>query len=112
MKGFRIRDEMNGVAEPPGKTWFWELEAGVIFADRCIQCGTCVAVCPSNSIGVNKDSGLPELVKMCTGCSLCWDFCPAAGSATKPCGRPRRRSPKRVRSRSWSSPTRPTRTGN
>ena len=35
-------------------------EAGVIFADRCIQCGTCVAVCPSNSLGVNAESGLPE----------------------------------------------------
>jgi coenzyme F420 hydrogenase subunit beta len=79
VKGFRIREEMNGVEEPPGKTWFWELEAGVVFADRCIQCGTCVAVCPSNSIGVNVDSGLPELVKMCTGCSLCWDFCPRGG---------------------------------
>jgi coenzyme F420 hydrogenase subunit beta len=79
MKGFRIREEMNGVEEPPGKTWFWELEAGVIFADRCIQCGTCVAVCPSNSLGVNAESGLPELVKMCTGCSLCWDFCPRGG---------------------------------
>ncbi len=79
MKGFRIRDEMNGIVEPPGKTWFWELEAGVIFADRCIECGTCVAVCPSNSIGVSADTGLPELVKMCTGCSLCWDFCPRGG---------------------------------
>lgn len=79
MKGFAIRDQMNSVEEPPGKTWFWELEAGVIFADRCIQCGTCVAVCPSNSIGVGRDTGLPELVKMCTGCSLCWDFCPRGG---------------------------------
>ncbi len=79
MKGFRIREEMNGVAEPPGKTWFWELEAGVIDADRCIQCGTCVAVCPSNSIGIDEDTELPELVKMCTGCSLCWDFCPRGG---------------------------------
>ncbi len=79
MKGFAIRDEMNGVAEPPGKTWFWELEAGVVDAGRCIQCGTCVAVCPSNSIGVDDLRGLPELVKMCTGCSLCWDFCPRGG---------------------------------
>ena len=38
-----------------------------------------MAVCPSNSIGVDADSGLPELVKMCTGCSLCWDFCPRGG---------------------------------
>jgi coenzyme F420 hydrogenase subunit beta len=79
MKGYHLREEMNGVAEAPGKTWFWELEAGVIDADRCIQCGTCVAVCPSNSIGVEEDTGLPELVKMCTGCSLCWDFCPRGG---------------------------------
>ncbi len=76
---FAIRQEMNGIAEAPGKTWFWELAAGVIDADRCIQCGTCVAVCPSDSIGVNEDTGLPELVKMCTGCSLCWNFCPRGG---------------------------------
>ena len=79
MKGYAIRERMNGVAEAPGKTWFWELEAGVIDAGRCIQCGTCVAVCPSNSIGVEPGRMLPELVKMCTGCSLCWDFCPRGG---------------------------------
>ena len=79
MKRYRIREQMNGITEPPGKVWFWELEAGVIHADRCIQCGTCVAVCPSNSIGIDEDTDLPELVKMCTGCSLCWDFCPRGG---------------------------------
>ena len=79
MKRYRLREEMNGIPEPPGKVWFWELEAGVIDAGRCIQCGTCVAVCPSNSIGVDPDTDLPELVKMCTGCSLCWDFCPRGG---------------------------------
>ena len=79
MKAYRIREEMNGIAEPPGKTWFWELQAGVIDAGRCIQCGTCVAACPSNSIGIDEDTDLPELVKMCTGCSLCWDFCPRGG---------------------------------
>ena len=79
MKRYRLREQMNGIAEPPGKVWFWELQAGVIHADRCIQCGTCVAVCPSNSIGVNEDTNLPELLKMCTGCSLCWDFCPRGG---------------------------------
>ncbi|HUY86439.1 MAG TPA: Coenzyme F420 hydrogenase/dehydrogenase, beta subunit C-terminal domain [Acidimicrobiales bacterium] len=76
--GFAIRDAMNGIAEAPGKTWFWELSAAVIDADRCIQCGACVAACPSDSIGVS-DAGLPKLVKMCTGCSLCWDFCPRGG---------------------------------
>ena len=28
VKRYRIREEMNGIAEPPGKIWFWELEAG------------------------------------------------------------------------------------
>ena len=79
MKAFRLRQEMNGIEEPPGKTWFWELQAGVIDAGRCIQCGTCIAACPSNSIGIDEDTNLPELVKMCTGCSLCWDFCPRGG---------------------------------
>jgi coenzyme F420 hydrogenase subunit beta len=79
VKRYRLREEMNGIDEPPGKVWFWELAAGVIDADRCIQCGTCVAACPSNSIGINEDTFLPELVKMCTGCSLCWDFCPRGG---------------------------------
>ena len=79
MQPYHLREAMNGIEEPPGKTWFWELEAGVIDADRCIQCGTCVAVCPSNSIGIDEDTELPALVKMCTGCSLCWDFCPRGG---------------------------------
>ncbi len=75
---FAIRDAMNDIAEAPGKTWFWELERAVIDANRCIECGACVAACPSDSLGVGAD-GLPKLVKMCTGCSLCWDFCPRGG---------------------------------
>ncbi|HET6793314.1 MAG TPA: 4Fe-4S binding protein, partial [Acidimicrobiales bacterium] len=85
---FDIRRRMNGIPEAPGKTWFFELAAGVIDAGRCIQCGTCVAACPSDSIGIGS-KGLPALVKMCTGCSLCWDFCPRGGlryEATWPAG--------------------------
>jgi coenzyme F420 hydrogenase subunit beta len=78
MAGFRIRDEMASIVEAPGKTWFWELEAGVIDAGRCVECGACIAACPSDSLAVGAN-GLPALVKMCTGCSLCWDFCPRGG---------------------------------
>lgn len=75
---YSIRSEMNDIDTPDDKTWFMELDEAVIDADRCIQCGTCVAACPSDSIGVGDD-GKPELVKMCTGCSMCWDFCPRGG---------------------------------
>ena len=75
---FAIRDEMNDIDEAPGKVWFWELERAVIDAGRCVQCGVCVAACPSDSLGIGADD-LPKLVKMCTGCSLCWDFCPRGG---------------------------------
>ncbi|MBA3449638.1 MAG: 4Fe-4S binding protein, partial [Chloroflexia bacterium] len=75
---FAIRDAMNDIDEAPGKVWFWELERAVIDAGRCVQCGVCVAACPSDSLGIGADD-LPTLVKMCTGCSLCWDFCPRGG---------------------------------
>jgi coenzyme F420 hydrogenase subunit beta len=78
MAGFDIRDLMNDIDEAPGKVWFWDLEQAVIDADRCVQCGVCVAACPTDSIGIGEDD-LPKLVKMCTGCSLCWDFCPRGG---------------------------------
>ncbi len=78
MAGFDIRELMNDIEEAPGKVWFWELEKAVIDADRCVQCGVCVAACPTDSIGIGEDD-LPKLVKMCTGCSLCWDFCPRGG---------------------------------
>ncbi len=75
---YSIRSEMNDIETPDEKTWFMELDEAVIDDGRCIQCGTCVAACPSDSIGIGDD-GLPELVEMCTGCSLCWDFCPRGG---------------------------------
>ena len=59
-------------------TWFEELETAVIEEDRCIQCGACVAACPTDSISVGADD-LPELVKMCIGCGNCWDYCPRGG---------------------------------
>ena len=63
----------------PGKVRFRDLDEAVIEADRCIQCGSCAAACPSDSIGIDDIDGKPTLVKMCTGCSRCWDFCPRSG---------------------------------
>lgn len=73
------REEVGESAEPPGKVWFRDIDETVIEADRCIQCASCVAACPSDSIGIDEEEGRPTLVRMCTGCSSCWDHCPRSG---------------------------------
>ena len=73
------REQPGEVAEPREKIWFRSLDEAVIEADRCIQCGSCVAACPSDSIGIDEEEGKPTLVRMCTGCSSCWDYCPRSG---------------------------------
>jgi coenzyme F420 hydrogenase subunit beta len=80
-----IREEIaqrSGTAELTNKIWFHKTAAAVIDADRCIRCGACIAACPSQSL-TGAEDGLPTLVKMCTGCSRCWDFCPLAGMRTE-----------------------------
>ncbi len=89
MKRYRLREQMNGIPEPPGKVWFWELAAGVIDAGRCIQCGTCVAACPSNSIGVNKGTGCnhsrPRALAGCSG-RRAWEERRASAGAVRRSG--------------------------
>ncbi|MFB6150616.1 MAG: Coenzyme F420 hydrogenase/dehydrogenase, beta subunit C-terminal domain [Haloarculaceae archaeon] len=73
------RGATRDVDPPANKVWFRDLDEAVVEAGRCVQCGTCVAACPSDSIGVADSDDRPTLVKMCTGCSRCWDTCPRAG---------------------------------
>lgn len=73
------RDRIAESHDPPDKTWFRDLDEAVIEADRCVKCGSCMAACPSDSIGIEEETGRPTLVRMCTGCSRCWDFCPRSG---------------------------------
>jgi coenzyme F420 hydrogenase subunit beta len=78
-KGQDPRETAAESTAPPGKTWFRDLDEAVIESDRCTQCGTCVAACPADSIGIDSEMERPTLVKMCTGCSRCWDYCPRSG---------------------------------
>ena len=73
------REAPGEVDEPAEKIWFRDLDEAVIEAGRCVQCASCVAACPSDSIGIDEEEGRPTLVRMCTGCSSCWDYCPRSG---------------------------------
>ena len=76
-----IRDDVaakSDIFEFTDKIWFQKTAAAVIDAGRCTRCGSCIAACPSGSIGIGTDN-LPTLVRMCTGCSSCWDYCPLGG---------------------------------
>jgi coenzyme F420 hydrogenase subunit beta len=80
-----VRDRVaaaSGVPELPDKIWFQRTAAAVIEPGRCVGCGGCLAACPSRSIDIDAD-GRPTLVRMCTGCSACWDFCPLGGLRTE-----------------------------
>jgi coenzyme F420 hydrogenase subunit beta len=55
---------------------FGHLLAEVIRKDRCVKCGTCVAVCPVDAIAIEE--GAPKLVGTCIACGMCYANCPEA----------------------------------
>jgi NAD-dependent dihydropyrimidine dehydrogenase PreA subunit len=49
----------------------------LVSEDRCIQCGLCVKVCPTNVFDTNED-GLPVIARQedCQTCYMCEAYCP------------------------------------
>ncbi|MHA1685922.1 MAG: DUF362 domain-containing protein [Candidatus Heimdallarchaeaceae archaeon] len=52
----------------------------IILEDRCILCGTCVKVCPTHCLEMdreNKDNGMIWILKpQCMMCGHCQTYCP------------------------------------
>lgn len=42
----------------------------------CNQCGTCVDVCPTDALSVNKFGVVMVDKKLCSGCGVCVGICP------------------------------------
>ena len=79
MAGFDIRELMNDIDEAPGKVWFWDLEKAVIDAERCVQCGVCVAACPHDALSLvvnGTQTTLEHAPDTCQGEQQCIALCP------------------------------------
>jgi coenzyme F420 hydrogenase subunit beta len=55
---------------------FGHLLREVISEGECVGCGTCVAVCPVDSIVL--EDGTPKLAGICIACGMCYANCPKA----------------------------------
>ena len=47
--------------------------AAVVDAEKCVECGICVDVCPADAISVNGKAEIDH--EKCTGCGACVDEC-------------------------------------
>ncbi|MFW9866849.1 MAG: 4Fe-4S binding protein [Candidatus Thorarchaeota archaeon] len=51
---------------------------GRVFIDdeKCIDCGACVSLCPTDALHLSNEKRLEFSYEKCIGCLLCLDSCP------------------------------------
>lgn len=50
--------------------------SGPLRAVFCVQCGECIAVCPTEAISQDRRGIVRVRKKLCVGCMACVGFCP------------------------------------
>jgi formate hydrogenlyase subunit 6/NADH:ubiquinone oxidoreductase subunit I len=48
----------------------------IIDDEKCIDCGACISLCPTDALHIDKDERLEFSYEKCIGCLLCVDSCP------------------------------------
>lgn len=48
----------------------------IVDDDKCIDCGACVSLCPTDALHLDSKERLELLYEKCIGCLLCLDACP------------------------------------
>jgi len=48
----------------------------IVDIDLCIDCGSCISLCPTDALTFNGEERLKFSYEKCIGCLLCIDSCP------------------------------------
>jgi formate hydrogenlyase subunit 6/NADH:ubiquinone oxidoreductase subunit I len=48
----------------------------IIDDDKCIDCGACISLCPTDALSLDEEERLKFYYEKCIGCLLCLDSCP------------------------------------
>jgi len=48
----------------------------IVDLDKCIECGACISLCPTDALHLNTEEQLEFSYEKCIGCLLCLDSCP------------------------------------
>lgn len=48
----------------------------IIEIEKCIDCGACVSLCPTDALHMDEKGLLEYSLERCLGCGLCIDACP------------------------------------
>ena len=48
----------------------------IVDDEKCIDCGACVSLCPTDALHFNDNNQLEFSYEKCIGCLLCLDSCP------------------------------------
>jgi NAD-dependent dihydropyrimidine dehydrogenase PreA subunit len=71
-------DKINSITEALKKNKVIVNKKGRVIVDieKCIDCGACVSVCPTDALQMDENGLLEYFLEKCMGCGLCIDSCP------------------------------------
>ena len=71
-------DKINSITEALKKNDVIVNKKGRVIIDieKCIDCGACVSLCPTDALHMDEKELLEYSLEKCIGCLLCIDGCP------------------------------------
>ena len=81
------RAVINSSDELTARNFALRLAMAITRAERCIKCGSCSSICPTDAIGIDQKGPIINAEK-CSHCGLCSKVCPVAYFGTKEKSRP------------------------